>query len=59
MSKGRHDAKKTRMELHINADKIKNQIRASMHYLIYVNEFEFRHNNRKNPDIIGSAIAGC
>ncbi len=26
---------------------------------LYLNEFQFRHNNRKNPDIFGSAIAGC
>ena len=23
---------------------------------LYVNEFEFRYNNRKNPDIFGAAI---
>jgi transposase-like protein len=26
---------------------------------LYLNEFQFRHNNRKNKDIFGSAIAGC
>jgi len=26
---------------------------------LYLNEFQFRHNNRKNADIFGSAIAGC
>ena len=26
---------------------------------LYLNEFTFRFNNRKNPDIFGSAIAGC
>jgi len=26
---------------------------------LYLNEFQFRHNNRKNPDIFGAAIAGC
>jgi transposase-like protein len=26
---------------------------------LYVAEFQFRHNNRDNPDIFGSAIAGC
>jgi transposase-like protein len=26
---------------------------------LYLNEFQFRHNNRKNPDIFGSAVAGC
>ncbi len=29
------------------------------HLPLYLNEFQFRHNNRKNPDIFGSAIAGC
>ena len=26
---------------------------------LYLNEFQFRFNNRKNPDIFGAAIAGC
>jgi transposase-like protein len=26
---------------------------------LYLNEFQFRFNNRKNPDIFGSAVAGC
>ena len=26
---------------------------------IYVNEFEFRYNNRENPDIFGAAIRAC
>ena len=26
---------------------------------LYVAEFEFRYNNRNNPDIFGVAIAGC
>jgi transposase-like protein len=26
---------------------------------LYVAEFEFRYNNRSNPDIFGAAIAGC
>jgi transposase-like protein len=26
---------------------------------LYVNEFAFRHNNRKNPDIFGAAIQAC
>jgi hypothetical protein len=26
---------------------------------LYLAEFQFRHNNRKNPDIFGEAIAGC
>jgi hypothetical protein len=26
---------------------------------LYVVEFQFRYNNRDNPDIFGAAIAGC
>ena len=26
---------------------------------LYVAEFQFRYNNRNNPDIFGEAIAGC
>jgi ISXO2-like transposase domain len=26
---------------------------------LYVAEFQFRYNNRGNPDIFGAAIAGC
>ncbi len=26
---------------------------------LYLAEFQFRHNNRKNPDIFGAAVAGC
>jgi transposase-like protein len=26
---------------------------------LYLNEFQFRQNNRKNEDIFGEAIAGC
>jgi hypothetical protein len=26
---------------------------------LYVAEFEWRYNNRKNPDIFSAAIAGC
>jgi transposase-like protein len=26
---------------------------------LYVAEFQFRHNNRNNPDIFGAAVAGC
>jgi hypothetical protein len=26
---------------------------------LYVAEFQFRYNNRENPDIFGAAIAGC
>ncbi|HLW70610.1 MAG TPA: IS1595 family transposase [Candidatus Binataceae bacterium] len=26
---------------------------------LYLNEFQFRHNNRKNPDIFGEAVRGC
>jgi IS1 family transposase len=34
--------------------------KASRKYmLLYVAEFQFRYNNRQNPDIFGTAIAGC
>jgi hypothetical protein len=34
--------------------------KVSAKYLpLYVAEFQFRHNNRNNPDIFGAAIAGC
>jgi len=34
--------------------------KVSRKYLpLYVAEFQFRHNNRNNPDMFGSAIAGC
>lgn len=34
--------------------------KVSKKYLpLYVNEFEFRYNNRNNPDIFGAAIAAC
>jgi transposase-like protein len=34
--------------------------KVSAKYLpLYVNEFEFRYNNRKNPDIFGTAIRAC
>lgn len=34
--------------------------KVSRKYLpLYVNEFEFRYNNRKNPDIFGAAIRAC
>jgi transposase-like protein len=34
--------------------------KVSRKYLpLYVAEFQFRHNNRENPDIFGSAIAAC
>jgi len=26
---------------------------------LYLNEFTFRHNNRKNRDMFGEAIASC
>lgn len=26
---------------------------------LYLNEFQFRQNNRKNPDIFGEAVGGC
>jgi transposase-like protein len=34
--------------------------KVSRKYLLpYVAEFEFRYNNRSNPDIFGAAIARC
>jgi transposase-like protein len=34
--------------------------KVSRKYLpLYVAEFQFRHNNRENRDIFGSAIAAC
>ncbi|MBW7950168.1 MAG: IS1595 family transposase [Pseudorhodoplanes sp.] len=34
--------------------------KVSAKYLpLYVAEFQFRYNNRQNPDIFGAAIAGC
>ncbi|MDQ6706426.1 MAG: IS1595 family transposase, partial [Acidobacteriota bacterium] len=34
--------------------------KVSRKYLpLYVNEFEFRYNNRMNPDIFGAAIRAC
>ena len=34
--------------------------KVSKQYLpLYVNEFEFRYNNRENPDIFGAAIRAC
>lgn len=32
---------------------------SSKYLPLYVAEFQFRYNNRQNPDIFGSAIAGC
>ena len=29
------------------------------HLPLYVNEFEFRYNNRNNPNIFGIAIRAC
>ena len=26
---------------------------------LYIAEFQFRYNNRENPDIFGTAISGC
>ncbi len=26
---------------------------------LYLSEFSFRHNNRKNPDIFQNVVAGC
>ena len=35
-------------------------IKVSKKYFpLYVNEFEFRYNNRMNPDIFGAAIRAC
>ena len=34
--------------------------KVSQKYLpLYVAEFQFRYNNRSNPDIFGTAISGC
>jgi len=34
--------------------------KVSAKYLpLYVAEFQFRYNNRKNADIFGAAVAGC
>ncbi len=44
---------------------VKNGIVGTLHkvskkYLqLYIAEFEFRYNNRKNPDIFGTAISSC
>ncbi len=36
------------------------QTHVSREYLpLYQNEFSFRFNNRKNPDIFDAIIAGC
>ena len=36
------------------------QHNVSKQYLpLYLNEFSWRHNNRKNPDIFKAALAGC
>jgi hypothetical protein len=29
------------------------------YFPLYVNEFEFRYNNRNNPDVFGTAIRPC
>jgi ISXO2-like transposase domain len=37
-----------------------NYQKVSAKYLpLYFNEFSFRYNNRKNPDIFNAVIAGC
>ena len=34
--------------------------KVSKKYLpLYLNEFTFRFNNRKNEDIFGTAVSGC
>jgi transposase-like protein len=44
---------------------LKRGIMGSFHHVskkylpLYLAEFQFRHNNRKNPDIFGEAVAGC
>jgi transposase-like protein len=44
---------------------LKRGIMGSFHHVsakylpLYVAEFEWRYNNRRNPDIFGAAIAGC
>ena len=59
-----------RGEAHVNTAEsffalLKRGIMGSFHkvsrkYLpLYVAEFEFRYNNRNNPDIFGAAIARC
>jgi hypothetical protein len=31
----------------------------TMNRPLYVTEFQFRYNNRFNPDMFGTAISGC
>jgi hypothetical protein len=39
---------------------VRNRPRISRKYMpLYVAEFQFRYNNRHNPDIFGAAIKGC
>ena len=44
---------------------LKRGIMGSFHHVskkylpLYMNEFSFRFNNRHNPDMFGTAIAGC
>ncbi len=44
---------------------LKRGIMGSYHHVskkylpLYINEFSYRYNNRKNPDMFGEAIAGC
>src|SRR5216684_7904060 len=44
---------------------LKRGIMGSFHHVskeylpLYLNEFSFRHNNRKNPDIFRDVVAGC
>jgi transposase-like protein len=64
------DGEYVRGEVHTNNIEsfwslLKRGIMGSFHHVskkylpLYLAEFQFRHNNRKNEDIFGAAIAGC